>query len=148
MLIQRAFTAVLNLASYRNRAEDRPSNIEYLNILLLKGARLEHSGVLYGALKAKKNRIETLKFLLDRGANPNTDVPATHQIFSPPLHQAVARGDLEAVTLFLEYGADPYMQNRKGVTAFDKNKSASCSEIQAAMESAVLNKSHESRANS
>jgi ankyrin repeat protein len=42
-----------------------------------------------------------------------------------PLHEAVLKGDAEAVKLLLEHGADPTIRNEKGETSFsiaeDKN---------------------------
>ena len=36
-----------------------------------------------------------------------------------PLHSAVSRGDVEIVTILLENGADPYIENDLGMNAFD-----------------------------
>ena len=36
-----------------------------------------------------------------------------------PLHRAVVRGDVEIVKIFLEHGADPYVENDLGMNAFE-----------------------------
>ena len=38
------------------------------------------------------------------------------------LHYAARRGDVEIVTLLLEAGADPYIENEMGLNSFDITK--------------------------
>ena len=99
-----------------------PSFIEVISFLLRKGARLEKSAALSGAIQSA-NSHEKVKFLLGQGADPNTDVDAssTPPPPPPPLHTAVARGDLELVNLLLEHGADPNLKAWDDRTAFDFN---------------------------
>jgi len=100
-----------------------PSFIEVVSLLLRKGARLEKSAALSGAIQSANSRNEKVKFLLGQGADPNTDVDASDAstLSPPPLHTAVAVGDLELVNLLLEHGADPNLKAWDNCTAFDFN---------------------------
>ena len=61
-----------------------------------------------------------IKFLLEQGADPNTDVDASTPP-PPPLHTAVAGGDLELVNLLLEHGADSNLKAWDDRARFDLN---------------------------
>lgn len=112
-------TSVLSTAARRTRSVG-PSCIEVISLLLQKGARLEKSGVLSSAVQGVSAQKEKVKFLLEQGADPNTDVDGSRAP-APPLHRAVAQGDLELVNMLLEHGADPNMKIWDGRTAFDFN---------------------------
>src|SRR5262249_28991881 len=63
-------------------------------------------------LMAKRNGIAAVKWLLDRGADPNArwahwDAEVT------PLHLAAAQGHVDAVRLLLGAGADPHVRDSK-----------------------------------
>lgn len=84
----------------------------------------EYTDTLYGAILGK-NDIEVIRFLLDRGADPNhihdvnPDIAPPADICMVPrqcLHVAIALGNEDAVRLLLEYGADPYAICKKNGT--------------------------------
>lgn len=58
---------------------------------------------------ARKNQLRVIRFLLDRGANPNAIIAVIDSSAPPnsPLLEASARGHLSACKLLLEAGADP-----------------------------------------
>jgi uncharacterized protein len=61
---------------------------------------------------AKRNGVEAVKWLLDRGADPNArwahwDTDAT------PLHLAASQGHVEVVRLLLDAGADPRIHDSR-----------------------------------
>jgi ankyrin repeat protein len=56
---------------------------------------------------------ETMRLLLDRGADPN----ARQQMDYTPLHGAASRGDIEMAKLLLEFGADREAKASDGMTA-------------------------------
>lgn len=58
---------------------------------------------------------ETMRLLLERGANPN----ARQQADVTPLHGAASRGDEEAARLLLAHGADPKAKSADGKTPAD-----------------------------
>ena len=58
---------------------------------------------------------ETMRMLLERGADPN----ARQQMDYTPLHGAASRGDVEMAKLLLEYGADREAKASDGMTAGD-----------------------------
>jgi hypothetical protein len=54
-------------------------------------------------------QVELVKLLLEEGCSASAYNALTH---STPLHMAVRRRSLEIVTLLLEYGADPLLQDK------------------------------------
>ena len=68
--------SVIHFAALRSPYRD-PSFIEVVSLLLRKGARLEKSAALSGAIQSTNSRNENVKFLLGQGADPNTDVDAS-----------------------------------------------------------------------
>ena len=96
----------------------RSSSIEVISLLLRKGARLEKSAALCGAVGSEKAPHEKVRFLLEQGADPNTDVTGRLPQ-EPPLHRAVRISDIELVNTLLEHGADPNTKTWSCRTAFD-----------------------------
>ena len=58
---------------------------------------------------------ETMRVLLERGADPN----ARQQMDHTPLHGAASRGDIEMARLLLAHGADRNATSSDGLTAAD-----------------------------
>ena len=58
---------------------------------------------------------ETMRLLLERGADPN----AKQQMDYTALHGAASRGDVEMAKLLLAHGADPRAKGSDGMTAAD-----------------------------
>lgn len=58
---------------------------------------------------------ETMRLLLERGADPN----AKQQMDYTPLHGAASRGDVEMAKLLLAHGADPNAKGSDGQTVAD-----------------------------
>lgn len=62
---------------------------------------------------------ETMRVLLERGADPN----AKQQMDYTPLHGAAGRGDVEMARILLEHGADPDARGADGQTIADVARS-------------------------
>jgi uncharacterized protein len=62
---------------------------------------------------------ETMKLLLERGADPN----ARQQLDYTPLHGAASRGDVEMAELLLAHGADPNAKGADGQSIADVARS-------------------------
>jgi ankyrin repeat protein len=56
---------------------------------------------------------ETMKLLLERGADPN----ARQQVDFTPLHGAASRGDVEMAKMLIAHGADPAARSSDGMDA-------------------------------
>jgi ankyrin repeat protein len=57
------------------------------------------------ALSAQMGQVDAVKILLDAGEDPNRfNPPGTHS-HTPPLHQAIAHGELDVVKLLIDRGA-------------------------------------------
>lgn len=61
---------------------------------------------------ARNNDVDTMRLLLDAGAEPDRDNPE----HSAPLLLAATLGNQECVDMLLEYGADPNKLDRRGLT--------------------------------
>lgn len=85
-----------------------------------KGLDSKKSTALSGTVRSSNSRNEKIKFLLEQGADPNTDVDASTPP-PPPLHTAVAGGDLELVNLLLEHGAVSNLKAWDDRAAFNFN---------------------------
>jgi ankyrin repeat protein len=133
------FGSVLRFTTTRTPCEGHPSTVEILTLLLRRGARLKHSGVLCGAIGTAKARFEIVKFLLERGADPNTDILSSEFRASPPLHRAVRLGDLELVNLLLENGADPCLRPEHKDTALEISDSMARPDIRNLLNSFIAN---------
>jgi ankyrin repeat protein len=75
---------------------------------------LAPGGAGFGALHlmAKRNGVAAVRWLLDRGADPNARWPHWDAEVTP-LHLAASRGHGEVVRLLLEAGADPRIRDSK-----------------------------------
>lgn len=69
---------------------------------------------------AQGGHIDTLKMLLERGADCN----AINFTGESPLHKAVVQGSEEIITAILEGGGDPRIANKKKLTPVHLAKSA------------------------
>ena len=58
---------------------------------------------------------QTMRLLLDRGADPN----ARQQLDYTPLHGAASRGDIEMAKMLMAHGADPAPRSADGLTPSD-----------------------------
>ena len=74
---------------------------------------------------------ETMKLLLERGADPN----AKQQLDYTPLHGAASRGDVEMAKLLLAHGADPDAKGTDGQSVADVARSHNQPEFAAWFES-------------
>jgi ankyrin repeat protein len=119
----RAMTAAELASAERGERAPRGMPMDLLALLALgdwqMAARLlqENAGLIEPAggvlhLMAKRNDIEAVKWLLERGADPNGrwahwDADVT------PLHLAASRGHADVVRLLLDAGADPGIRDSK-----------------------------------
>lgn len=92
------------------------NDVKFVDVLLQRGAKLEESGCLN--LAAMRNNLTTLRYLLECGARPETDMPPYYNL-EPALHMAAKKGHVEALKLLLENGADVNAKDRAGKTAFE-----------------------------
>ncbi|KAJ6781260.1 hypothetical protein PWT90_10245 [Aphanocladium album] len=92
------------------------SEVAAVDLLLQHGARIEYSGALAAA--AQRGNQTMLCYLLDRGARPQTDGPATSPK-TPVLHVAVKAGHTEVARVLLEHGADLNEKDASGVSAIE-----------------------------
>jgi ankyrin repeat protein len=58
---------------------------------------------------------QTMKLLLERGADPN----ARQQLGFTAFHAAASRGDIEMATILLQHGADPHLRTEDGKNSVD-----------------------------
>jgi len=66
-------------------------------------------------IAAYEGKVNAVKLLLDRGADPNLQLPG--EIRSTALHHAAEKGEVNAVILLLDWGADPNLKNEMEDTA-------------------------------
>lgn len=89
-------------------------DIEVINLLLEYGAKIEHSGALSTA--AQFNNEAMIRHLLHCGAKPETDA-AERLPFQSPLNVAIRKGNIEALKILLDSGADITLVDAKGLDA-------------------------------
>ncbi|KAF4342133.1 ankyrin [Fusarium beomiforme] len=87
-----------------------------IDLLLQHGARIEHSGALSAA--ARLGNESMMRYLLDRGARPESDAPSTGTGASP-LHVAVKAGHVGVASILLQNGADPNATDGNGTSAIE-----------------------------
>ena len=68
------------------------------------------------AFMQRKINYEIIELLLKKGANPN--IPGIALDGGTLLHDAIIASDESLIDLLLDYGADPYLTNDNGDTAF------------------------------
>ena len=95
----------------------RVTSVEMISLLLQYGANLHGSGAIVAA--AGYGRLDTLSFLLGRGANIHECTPPDPQHgfehdFESPLHAAAAAGELEVAEYLLREGAKTNLRDSKG----------------------------------
>ncbi|KAJ5741110.1 hypothetical protein N7493_000982 [Penicillium malachiteum] len=105
------------------------ASFEIIQALLKHGASLQHGQVLhYAAMRKLDDRLEVLKYLLDRNHSPNAIMYQNcgndyyfhmYSGIGTPLHHAVANGLLDSVKLLVQYGALPRMRDPMGQTPTD-----------------------------
>eukprot|EP00013_Stygamoeba_regulata_P003947 CAMPEP_0177635414 /NCGR_PEP_ID=MMETSP0447-20121125/3889_1 /TAXON_ID=0 /ORGANISM="Stygamoeba regulata, Strain BSH-02190019" /LENGTH=155 /DNA_ID=CAMNT_0019137201 /DNA_START=100 /DNA_END=567 /DNA_ORIENTATION=- len=74
--------------------------------------------------------VQTVRFLLTRGASPNA---ATSAGKVTPLHRAAMKGHVEIVGLLLNSGADAAAVDADGLTAADRSRMEGHTDVQALM---------------
>lgn len=112
----------LNKSSALQVAADS-GQLDIVKFLIEKGA--DPSGLLmqhgyksrFIFTAAKEGRPEMLEYVVSHGANLNYERPGDTSMSSTPLIAAVRYGDLDAVRLLIEYGADVNYVSRHGNTA-------------------------------
>jgi hypothetical protein len=101
--------------------------IQFIDQLLSRGVSLTGSGALHRAANVHLD-IGIITYLLDHGLSVNEkvafEVDKEDRGNNPvlqyyPLHYAVSSRNAEAVRLLLKRGADPFLRNQKGQTAFE-----------------------------
>ncbi|KAM5435113.1 hypothetical protein McanCB21832_003709 [Microsporum canis] len=94
--------------------------------LLDAGASIENTGALH--IAATKGDLETMRLLLDRGADVNEVIKPPFNASvgyhgrRPPIHRAIEGGHLEAITLLLQYPVRLDIIDEDGLTAAELAK--------------------------
>jgi hypothetical protein len=100
---------------------------QFIDQLLSRGVSLTGSGALHRAASSHLD-IGIITYLLDHGLSVNEKLEYVvdredrgHHPMAQyyPLHYAVSSRNPEAVRLLLQRGADPFLRNQKGQTAFE-----------------------------
>jgi len=101
-------------------------DIEIISYLINAGADLEagNSSALFHA--ARRERMEVVKLLLEKGANPNS---RTKSYQTTPLMAAASYGNTEICKLLISYKADPRLQNKAGKSAIDNARDNGFSDL-------------------
>ncbi|KAJ5150611.1 uncharacterized protein N7500_010800 [Penicillium coprophilum] len=100
-----------------------------IELLLDHNASLQHGQVIhYAAMRESDDRLETIRYLLDRG-HPVNDIMYQNcgdeyyfHMYSgigAPLHYAAGKGLLDSVKLLVQRGASPWIRDPLGQTAAD-----------------------------
>jgi hypothetical protein len=110
-----------------------------VRLLVSAGATVENEPHHYTALAyaAYKGRDQTLRYLLDRGANVNANVENGMTYVNTPLMMAAIMGHLDAAMILLNAGADPRVRVKDGLTARDlalKNRHQQLAQVLACAE--------------
>jgi hypothetical protein len=70
-----------------------------------------------------KGQIADIEILLQQGADPNEEAPPLSFNGDRPLHFAARRQDEKMRKLLIDYGANPTLKNKLGITADELRKS-------------------------
>ncbi|MFN3191114.1 MAG: ankyrin repeat domain-containing protein [Aureliella sp.] len=102
----------------------RHKHIELAELLIQHGASIDvrwRDGYAFINHEAKDGKNDTLRFMLDHGADPNT---RDHRYGSgtTPLHCAARHDRLNAATILLEFGANVNARTEDGITPLDMTK--------------------------
>jgi ankyrin repeat protein len=100
-------------------------DLDAVKLLLEHGARINGSSALAAA--ASRGKVETVKYLLECGADPNDG--GNQQISYLPLHSAVEKGHKEIVELLIEHNANPHIHDVDGQTALSRAQKRDNEEI-------------------
>jgi ankyrin repeat protein/cell wall assembly regulator SMI1 len=95
----------------------KATNIEVMRLLLDAGADIE-AGKGSTPLMMASRSVQAMKYLLDRGANPN----ATRPTQGTALHVCIDSKNIEGIKLLLSRGADPNIPGPTGLTALEYAK--------------------------
>jgi ankyrin repeat protein len=96
---------------------DRRDKPDVVRELIRLGATFDPQGNGIGALAlaAARDKVETMKCLLDMGVNPNAFVNAPY-LQTSVMRSAVIKSSMDAVRLLLEQGGTPLGNSRDGIT--------------------------------
>jgi len=96
---------------------DRRDKPDVVRELIRLGATFEPQGNGIGALAlaAARDKVETMKCLLDMGVNPNAFVSAPY-LQTSVMRSAVVKSSMDAVRLLLEQGSTALGDSRDGIT--------------------------------
>ncbi|KAL2758679.1 hypothetical protein ACRALDRAFT_2058014 [Sodiomyces alcalophilus JCM 7366] len=106
--------------------------------LLRRGGDVQKGELLQHALDRTSDVEEVLRILLEHGAPLNVNMYENHtrsmnmwffMDLGTPLHKAATQGNLEAVRLLLDHGADPTIKDNKGRTALEYAVKAGHSDV-------------------
>ncbi|KAG6980738.1 Ankyrin-2 [Fusarium oxysporum f. sp. conglutinans] len=87
-----------------------------INLLLKYGAKVENSGALAAA--ARRGNEPMMRYLLEKGARPDSDAPSVGTGASP-LHVAVKAGHVGVARILMQHGADPRAAESSGTSAIE-----------------------------
>ncbi|KAH7230568.1 ankyrin repeat-containing domain protein [Fusarium redolens] len=90
-----------------------------IDLLLQYGAKIEQSGALGAA--ARRGNEPMMRYLLDKGARPESDATSTGAGASP-LHVAVKAGHVGVARILMQHGADPNATDASGTSAIELAK--------------------------
>ncbi len=99
----------------------RHKNLELAQLLTQYGASIDirwRDGYAFINHEAKDGRYDTLRFMLDHGADPNTR-DHRYGAGTTPLHCAARHDRLKAAKLLLDFGADVNSKTDDGITPLD-----------------------------
>ena len=115
--------AMLLLDYNADKYKDRPlhtavryDRVDICELLLDAGVNINHTDDVYGTVLTHAvlsgTDIETCRFLLSKGADPNKSV----DYLDSPLHGAIERNNLELCQLLIDHGVDTEARNECGET--------------------------------